>query len=264
MASGQIVAIMIAVLLPILVIYFGALMVTKAKNRIRKSSRVVSDRDLLKHLASSDIEYHSIEFLAKHFGLAKKDMKSRINNLRRYVPLTWHGYYWSSHFSLAGSLPQNFEEGHDDELTIEVLQRISARNRELTMQLLVLETGLNIIDLAPAIKYFTKEKALGKITSTITAKTLFHILNPPYQVPLLDSGPKEDQLELEVIELAKLNSGKITVAQLAHEKHLEPSAAQKQLESLKEKNILDLALDENGEPEFVLLTPAELNNQDHS
>ncbi len=246
----------IFIMLAISLTIFAVVYHKKGKT-ISRETAYISDRDILLYLNSRSGNFSTPQELATHFGLPKSSMKRRISMLLHRLAIRQYGSGVTPNYTLRGPLPEHPSSHLSAELNLDLLKSLFEKyDYKISSAQIIYETGHSILDITKFLKPYMANKTIRRVQDIYSDR--WYILATEYRNPTSTTdaiSASEDKLELEVLEFARLHNGKITIEDLVREKHMERNEAKLTLEELQGRELLQLALDDLGRPEFILTSP---------
>lgn len=179
------------VIVGVSIIVVALLIITGVKSYRRKinaSYEKVSDRDLLLFINEQPDKVIDKKLLAKRFGVSKSQASSRLSSLQHNGVLTvlYSNSILSYSYTLSRPIDKNNDIGLSQEpfMTLEDLLKIFKHyDYQVSMQELLLVTGLPLRVIKREMKYFENEKIIKimlKMQNQFTYERLY-MLKEPYR-----------------------------------------------------------------------------------
>jgi len=247
--------IFISVILTLVITVFALVASYQKKSRtIAQETGYVSDRDILLHLQSPAGNYSTVSELAAHFGISKRRMKRRLSPLRLQLVIRQYGSGVTPNYTLGEDLPDHPPTHLNASLDLDLLKSLFEKyDYAISMAQIIFETGHSILDLIKFLKPYMASKTVRRVQDMYSDRRYVlaaeHRNSAEAREVVIVS---DENLELEVLEFARLHNGKVTIEDLVREKHMARQEAKLKLEDLQRKELLQLALDDLGRPEFIL------------
>lgn len=250
--------IFLSVLLIIIITLFGLVAGYQKKSKsISEETSYISDRDILLHLQSREGNFSTASELATHFGLTKNLLKRRLSALTHRMVIRQYGSGVTPNYTLKQELPEHPATHLNASLDLDLLKSLFEKyDYSISMAQMIVETGHSILDLEKFLKPYMASKTIRRVQDAYSDRK--YVLATEHRIPAEETktvSTTDENLDLEVLEFARLHNGKVTIEDLVKEKYMARQEAKLKLEDLQRKELLELALDEMGRPEFILTNP---------